>query len=744
MRVPYQNVAYDVQRAVSLHQAGQLAEAEQICQGILRVQKHHPHAMHLIAVVTHQKGDTKHALQVLDRLLKAHPRFAAAYNSRGLMLDSLGRHSEAVASFDRAVSAEPGYAIAWINRGHALATLGRHMDALTSYDRAIAAQTQNADALYAKGQLLQVLGQTAEACVHYDRALAVRPDFSEALNNRALTHERLGRVDAALSDYKRAVALRPGFAEAWNNEGVLLGQLGRPAEAIASFRRAAALRPDFVGALTNLADALFLGGLREEAVATVTRQLASNPRDMGARVLRMTYQLAILYETEHEIAERREAYETELRGLCGMIDAEPEPEQFAGAIGVSQPFFLAYQGRSDLELKRLWGGLMSRVMAHQAPSSAPCPRPAPGRRIRVGFVCGFFRQHPVWRCPLRGWITQLDRSRFEVFGYHTSKQWDAETKLAASACDGFVPDAGFSVSTWRARIVADQPHVLIYPEIGMDRMTALLAAQRLAAVQCSSWGHPETSGLPTIDYFLSSEEMEPMDGDSHYSEHLVRLPGVGVYYEPRVTEEVPFTRAQMGLRPGIPAFWCAQSLFKYLPQHDEIWPRIAREVGDCQFAFISYPRGEKVTEQFRARLDRAFAAFGLDASAHCVILPRLDGNQFAAAARQCDVVLDSIGWSGFNTNLESLVDNKPIVTFAGPLMRGRHTTAVMRVMGIPEAIADNVDAYIALAATLARDATKRESMAHWIAEAKQKVFCDHKPIAALEDFLERVARDHLR
>jgi predicted O-linked N-acetylglucosamine transferase (SPINDLY family) len=744
MRIPQENLDFELQRAVSLHQAGRLTEAEPIYRRILRVQKHHPDATHLIAMLMHQKGDTAAALPILDQLLKTRPNFTAAHNSRGLILVALGRHSDAVVSFDRVVSADPTNAMAWMNRGNALAALREHREALASYDRAIAAQPQNAETYYAKGQLLQELGRPADACACYDRALAIRPDFPEARNNRAATLERLGRVDEALADYERAITLRPGFSEAWNNQGVALDRIGRHGEAIASFRRAIAIRPDFKGALMNLADILYVGGLREDAVATIGRCLAIDPTDTSARVLRMIYQLPIVYDEEHEITERRHAYEAELRALCASVGGEPQPGRFAGAIGAGQPFFLAYQGRSDVELQRLYGGLVSRIMSDRQPALPVQSPPLRGQRIRVGFVCGFFRQHPVWRCTLRGWVSQLDRSRFEVFGYHTGGEKDAETEAAAAMCERFVPGAGLSVAAWRTRILADAPHVLIYPEIGMDRTAALLAAQRLAGVQCMSWGHPDTSGLPTVDYFLSSAEMEPEDGDRHYSEKLVRLPGLGVYYEPRLVREVPFSRADMGVRPDVPVFWCAQSLFKYLPQHDEIYPRIAREVGDCQFAFISYARGARVTELFRARLDRAFGAFGLDAAAHCVILPRLDGDQFAAAPGQCDVVLDSIGWSGFNTNLEGFGHNKPVVTLAGPLMRGRHTTAIMRVMGLHDAIAKTVDDYVAMAVGLGRDPLKREVMGRRIAEAKHRVYRDRGAIAALEEFLESVVRDQPR
>src|SRR6202011_737425 len=116
--------------------------------------------------------------------------------------------------------------------------------------------------------------------------------------------------------------------------------------------------------------------------------------------------------------------------------------------------------------------------------------------------------------------------------------------------------------------------------------------------------------------------------------------------EPADVPPVAIDRAQLGLRKGAVVYWCAQSLPKYLPQFDEVFARIALEVPDCQFAFIEFGGGRSVTEMFKFRLVRAFAAGGLYAADHCVFLPRLAPDRFTAAIGRCDVVLDSIGWSG--------------------------------------------------------------------------------------------------
>jgi hypothetical protein len=227
----------------------------------------------------------------------------------------------------------------------------------------------------------------------------------------------------------------------------------------------------------------------------------------------------------------------------------------------------------------------------------------------MGIVSGFFYQHSVWKIGVKGWVSQLDPKRFQVSGYYLGNGQDSETALARQLCHRFVQGPA-STERWRQIILADRPHVLIYPDIGMSTEASELAALRLAPAQCGYIGHPQTSGFPTLDYFLSGELIEPANGQDHYVEKLVKLPNAGFHYEPLALPPATVTREELGLRPNATAYWCAQSLFKYLPQYDEVFPRIAREVGDCQFVFIRH-FGREVTELFQKRLDRAFAAAGL-------------------------------------------------------------------------------------------------------------------------------------
>jgi protein O-GlcNAc transferase len=214
---------------------------------------------------------------------------------------------------------------------------------------------------------------------------------------------------------------------------------------------------------------------------------------------------------------------------------------------------------------------------------------------------------------------------------------------------------------------------------------------------------------------------------------------MATYYEPIVWPAKANGSTEFAWSSTVPAFWCGQSLFKYLPQFDAVFPRIAREVGDCRFIFIEFPSGDYVTGLFRKRLDRAFAEFGLRASDFVIVLPRLGEDRFSAAIARCDIGLDSIGWTGNNSTLEALVHDLPIVTVPGAMMRGRHTMAILQMMGVMDTITKTVDDYVSTAVRLAQDVSWRMALRKRIAESKSGLYRDDSFILAFEEFLVEVA-----
>jgi predicted O-linked N-acetylglucosamine transferase (SPINDLY family) len=665
-------------------------------------------------------------------------RQAARQFAEALEHHKAGRLAEAERLYRVLHRADPNHAATLHRLGVVAHQLGRS-DAAEILQRAAALRPEHAEIHNDLGVVLGSQGRFAEAAACFARAASVRPDYAEAHNNLAGALRRLGRIEEACVHFRRVADLAPNSGGARNNLGTALLQIGEPDQALAQFDQAVVLAPDFAPARYNRGLALRRLGRISEARADFDKTATLQPDFTAAKLAACMAQLLILYEDESEIARQRAAYETSLRALADEIARADAPGRLADMIGAHQPFYLAYQGQNDRALQALYGTSVCRIMAARYGAAPLASPPAPDEPVRVAIVSGFFKQHSNWKIPIKGWLGQLDRKRFRLYGYYTGIESDAATAEAAARCQRFVRGP-LSAEAWRHAITADAPHVIIYPEVGMDPIAAQLAAQRLAPLQCNTWGHPDTSGFPTLDYYLSSDLMEPPDCQDHYTEQLIRLPNLSIYYEPAEAVAAPCDRATLGLRPDAFVFWCGQSLPKYLPQFDQVFARIAQAVGNCQFTFIRFPGGPHVTELFEQRLRRAFAAFDLRVADYCVFLPRLEPHDFVAAIGACDAVLDSIGWSGCNSILESLAHNLPIVTFPGQLMRGRHAAAILTMMDVRETIAASVDEYIAMATRVARDPAWRAELRRKIADNKKRLYRDRTCIAALEDFLEMQVR----
>jgi len=306
-------LALALNRAIASYQAGQLGEAEQICQKIIDKKSNFFDAHHVLGAILAAQGKSDSALASYNRALALQPNHADTLSNRGNLLTGLRRFDEALASYNRALAAKPNHTGALNNRGVTLHAMGRHGEALESFERAIALQANYVDALCNRGNSLNALrrfdealasydcaialrpdlieahcnrGNTLrelrrheEALASYDRALVLRPSLVEALSNRGITLAELKRYDESLEAFSRALALRPDDAELSNKRGVILYDIKHYAEALADYDRALALRPDFTDALYNRGNALHELGRFEEALACYDRLMPLRPND---------------------------------------------------------------------------------------------------------------------------------------------------------------------------------------------------------------------------------------------------------------------------------------------------------------------------------------------------------------------------------------------------------------------------------------------------------------------------------
>lgn len=625
---------------------------------------------------------------------------------------------------------------------HLLSILYYHLkeyDSSMHYIRHILQINPNdADANYNLGNIFKEKKQFNEAINSYKKALQLNTGFAEAYFNLGCVYENKGLFDEAIDSYKKALRVNPNFTGAYFNLGCIYGEKGELDAAIDNYKKVLQINPNFAEAYLNFGMTLRNYGKWREAVTAYDNAIFLKPTLAMAHWARCMAHLPMIFQKESDIEYSRKQYYKELLKLKELITRQ-ENERWAEAIGCDQPFYLAYQGSNDRELQQIYGNMVCRIMAIKYPQFSARPRIStyfPREPLRVGIVSGYFHYHPNLKVPIQGWVENIDKHRFKLYGYYTGTIKDKFTENARKYFTRFVEDVNSFEEMCRT-IKDDDLHLIIYPEIGIDAMTVKLAALRLAPIQCASWGHPNTSGLPTIDYFISGDLIEPEEADNHYTEQLIRLPNLSIYYAPWELPCAEVSRETFGLRNKAVVFHCCQSLFKFLPQYDIVFVRIAQEIDDCQFIFSSHPKSSFITEQIRSRIYQAFDRFNLNADDYIVFLPFLDMSHYEAINCISDVFLDPIGWSGCNSVLEAINRNLPVVTFPSKLMRGREGFAILTMMGLIEIIPQSIDDYIKIAIRLGKDSEWRHYISEKIATKKHLIYHDRTCIGALENFIEQ-------
>ncbi len=647
------------------------------------------------------------AIADLRAALALEPRDPQAHNTLGILLADSGDPEGAIGAFRQATTLDATYIRGWNNLANALRAQGRATDALAAAQRAVALKPDYAQAWGTLGVVQRDLGQEEAAEVSLRRALALRPDHVPALNALAA----IARADARLDD---AIALYTRIGELAPRDGQALLQLG--------------------GSLAEIDEV-------EAARQAYARARAANPRFLRA-AFGEALTLPMVYAGAADAAAARAAYAGGLARLGAEIGALVAGRRFGDVVDDLRwsNFLLAYQGEDDRELQQAFAGVVGAAIDAVAPGErAPLPRRANrAGRLRIGFASSFFSVGTVGMY-FRSWIERLDPGRFEVYLYHLRRGTNEVADDLARRAARFRGFAGPAALPSRVApaIRGDALDVLVYPELGMDATTFTLATLRLAPVQCAAWGHPVTSGLPTIDAWFSCAAMEPDGAQAHYAERLIELPGIGTRYaRPRLPP--PASRAELGLPDGVPLFVCPQSLFKIHPDNDALLARaLAASPGARLVLFEG--RHPRLTAKFRARFAVALASAGLDFDRQVIVLPACAHPRYLQVNAACDAMLDTLRWSGGNTSLDALACGLPIVTQRGRFMRGRQSAAMLGLMGLDELVAADADGYVAIAARLAGDAGWRAGLGRRIVAAQPAVFDDAGPLVALEQVLVALA-----
>lgn len=759
------NTEYLFKLSNSCIQNNKLEDAEIILECLSLKSISNEKIFYNLGLVRSLNGRHKEAIDAYEAVLKLNPNDVGALINKSSTYSDLKKYQNSLTTADKAISIDPLIPEAWVNRGAALCNLNLYEDSIKSYQEACRLNPLCFDAWLGLCSPLNSIGKHSDALIACDESIRLEVNSDKAHANRAATLNELNCYDQAINSFDRAIALKPNSAEYYFGKGVSLYKLNKYAEALAQYNQAISIRADYGDAYYHKGITLYEQKKYKEAILQISSAIkinpkkseyfyskgvvfkelcqpneasayfkdahALNPKDYSAQWANAFTYIPHLMHGDEDLELLRNNFTSELRKLNEAV-SDRQLDNLYKVVGLHQPFYLAYQNYNNKNMLRDYGLICDRFMHHWKLKNSINPTSnGKSEKIKIGIVSSHIYDHSVWNAITKGLVLNFNLDQFEVHIFYLGKVIDGETELAKSISTTFVIEKP-SLYSWAKLISEASLDVLIYPEIGMHQLTTQLASLRLCDMQMAAWGHPETTGLPNIDYYLSGELIEADKADT-YTEKLIKLPNLGsCYYKIPVVSFKPNPKI-VSLDLAEPLLLCPGTPFKYDPNNDWIFIEIVKRLGACKLVFFDYR--EDLTKSFKFRLSEKFRAHNLMIDDFVEFSPWLNSKEFYELMEKSTVFLDTIGFSGFNTAIQAIECALPIITKSGEFMRGCLAAGLLKRIGLSELITSSDNEYIDLVVRLAQDQKYHNEVEAKIIKNRHLLYEDTSVVRFLENFL---------
>lgn len=737
------NMEAHFNKAEALYEARQFGAALEIYNELIKVNLDDQDCHFKIISAFRELNKIQDALDHLDRVINRFPENFLYHHTKGDILSQIDKGQDAILAYTDAIQRNPNFALSYNNRAILFKHNGNFENALEDLSGAIRLAPLNEEYHFNLGNLYKSVDQFDLAIQCYHEALAINPNYLEAHFNLANTYLEVEKFAEAAVGYDHVLRLDQSHAHAHRNRGISLQKLNRHDDALESLNKAIDLGAKFPDAFLARSAIFSEIGQFENSLKDKRAYLEfyiSHKAD-GSQFLNLWMDLISIdsmppiFRSQTELGDTRNKIESILDKLINVYSngirlTREEIDLANRAIVQFNGFYIAYHQLNDRETMRKISFILQWL------SGATTDFEFKGKRlnapIRIGVASQRLRNHNGANWAYN-WLVNLPQTNYEFFTYNFEMQSDeVSTRFSELGTHRQLKLDTADHSKTIELIRNDNLDFLMLPDVGMTPISRILSIHRLAPRQFTAWGHPVTTGSSTVDFYLSSDFMEPADGQEHYTEKLVRMPNLALFLEPRKLPE------PSGIVHDFPVgrvlFGCVQSLFKYIPKYDHLFPLIAQQVPDALFIFIRSNYGY-MTDIFQTRLKHEFERHGLDFDHHVKFVSGMDQNAFSNLLMQMDVCIDSVGWTGGNTTIECVELGVPFATLPGEFMRGRHSYAILKMMQCDELIARSFEDYVSLLAKLGLDRNYRRHVSELFKSRCEMIYKDQAFINAFHDFL---------
>lgn len=525
----------------------------------------------------------------------------------------------------------------------------RIMEAKALYEQLCAIDKGNPEVWYGLANVLRRQGKIADSVPYYREALRLKPDFVRACGELAEALRLQGKLNEAVEVYRDLLRVKADAAEAHNDLGDMLKRQGKFGEAVKCFQQAIRIKPELAAAHSNLGSVYTLQGRLKEAEESHRHAIELNPD--------------LVYADSNF--------------LCSLN------------------YSPAHNGEQLFAEHRRWA---ARHTAGVPAFAEYSNTPIPGRRLRIGYLSPDLRRHPVAFFLLQI-LANHDPAEVDVICYSQGMRADPITKLFRSLVNGWRHIYNMGDDQVVEMIRRDGIDILVdlAGHSGNHRLTVF--ARKPAPVQVTYLGYPNTTGLSTMDYRLTDQWADPPRmTEEYHSEKLYRLPHGFLCYQS--APDCPAIEALPSIRSGYITFGSLNNLAKTTPEVIALWASILHAVPGSRLLLKNHSLADAVT---RERYSSILEDHGIGRERVDLMVPIASHGGHLALYNQIDIALDTFPYNGTTTTCEALWMGVPVVTLAGQIHAGRVGVSLLTQVGMPEFIAGDTDAYVAIAIKLAHD-----------------------------------------
>lgn len=531
-----------------------------------------------------------------------------------------------------------------------------------------------------RGDLQIALGKPDTALKCFGKANTLEPRNEEIAYKVAKVYEQQGSFEKALEFFDITLAMKSDYIKARVDKAEVLRGLRRFDQSMQAFEENLSIQPDHIESKMGIALCYKDQGDYDKSITLCNQILHQNPK---LPLVRMNLGLCLLEIGRFN--ESEEQYKTALNQL-------PHAQLFSN-------YLMGMHYNPEKTKKEIYEAHLKWESLHKL---QPMAKPdlknwANGEKIKVGFISGGFRQHPVgWM--ITGPLESIDKRRFELHFYTTHPRRDALSKRLQDTSTSWTSVIGWTDDAIAERIRRDDMDILVELSGHAADNRLKVITKRPARVHVK-WvgGLFNTSGLSDMDFLISDSVQTPEGADSWYTEKLVRLPHDYVSYSP--PEYLPPIKGLPLEQNGYLTFGCFNNPVKINEVLLHHWASLLMQLPNARLLL----KGKAYDSvDFVTRIKDKIASFGVDskrveiqgASEHKVLLDTYNS---------VDIALDPWPYSGGLSTIEALMMGVPVVTYPGYTFAGRHAATHLYHAGVPELIARNWTDYKDKIVSLAMD-----------------------------------------